>query len=86
MAPIINPNVPVKQSKMTEKGDNSSNLIYILVGVGLVLAVTIAVGVGVYFCKRRNSGYSMDSNGAVNPLYSAMANDEAIVHFANDVE
>lgn len=83
LAPIINPNVPVKQPKTVQE-DTSSNLIYILVGVGLVIAVTVVVGVGVYCCRRQKSGYTMDSNGAVNPLYSAMASDEAAIHFAHD--
>ena len=85
VTPLINPNLPVQESKVAVKANNS-NLIYILVGVALVIAVTVVVGIGIYFCRRQNRGYTMDTNGAVNPLYSAMANDEAAVHFANDME
>ena len=86
--PLINPNVPVQKSRVAAPDDDSSNLIYILVGVGLVAAVTIVVGVGIYCCRRKSSRDIMHPNGAVNPLYSAMASDEATVNFINahDIE
>lgn len=86
MTPLINPNVPVQRPSISADVDSDSNLIYIVVGVGLVVAVTIVVGVGVYCCKRKHTNHTMQSNGAVNPLYSAMAGEEAAVHFANDVD
>ena len=84
VTPLINPNVPVQKSRVAVPDDGSSNLIYILVGVGLVAAVTVVVGVGIYCCRRKSSRDIMHSNGAVNPLYSAMASDEATISFVND--